>query len=198
MKKLFISLLLPGFLLSSYAAECPCGEKGEAKHKRITVKDRIIGDSDDAVKYTFSKFYKLKITKNQLTRIQKDAELVLPNENKIIKVTGYIRLLKEADDDCDIHIELAADKNPVANRIIAEVPNTEEYCDLREEIFTELKERYNLNKKKTYRFDNQLVPKITVYGYVFFDSGHPTGHNHGSKFVQTVFEVHPVFKIDWE
>ena len=198
MKKFITISFFLLFLLFCFGAECPWGENGEAKHKRVAVKDRSIADSADAVKFTFSKFYKLKITNNQLTQINKNAELVLPNEKIIIKLTGYIRLLKEADDDCDIHIELAADKNPVANRIIAEVPNTDEYCELREEIFVELKERFNLDKKKLYRFDDAIVPKITVYGYVFFDSGHPTGHNHGSKFVQTVFEVHPIFQIDWE
>lgn len=202
MKKYIIILLFTGiFLFSGYAADCPCGEKGIAKHKRVHIKDRSMGNPADATAFTFSQLYKLKITAAQLKQINADSALVLPNENQVISITGYLRILKLSADDCDLHMEIAADKNPVSNRIIAEIPNTAEYCPLRQQVFDELSSQYNLTEKKLYKFGTKqlkALPKVTVYGYVFFDNGHPTGHNHGSIYVKTIWEVHPVFKVEWD
>ena len=55
---------------------------------------------------------------------------------------------------------------------------------------------------KEYHFDktdNGGEPiKINLTGYLFWDSGHPTNKNHGSDKVGSVWEVHPVFKLNWK
>jgi|GEM_PF-3028698 len=198
-------LLFFAFILCC-TADCPCGSTGTSSHHRWELKTRHAGSASQAVKYTFTKLCKLKITNDELTQIKHDALLELPNEKKIIKITGYLRLLKESPDDCDLHMEISTLKADGAFRFIAEVPNTDEYCDLREEIFKQLHDKYNLTRKKKYEFGTTALPalpRITVTGFVFFDNSHfsqsdpDAGHNHGSALVQTLWEVHPVFKMSW-
>jgi hypothetical protein len=205
-KYLAFSILLPALIIFCMAAECPCGNRGTAHHKRFPVKERSIGNSGDAMKYTFTKLCKLKITDAQIKNVRDDETLVLPNEKKIVKITGYLRLLKESADDCDLHMEIATKKADGAYRFIAEIPNTDEYCDLRKQVYDVLKSKYNLNKRKEYDFGTgsiDVLPKITVTGLVFFDNAHishddpDAGHNHGSALVQTLWEIHPVFKVEW-
>ncbi len=204
--KTSLPLLFLFFAFIFCAADCPCGNTGTSSHHRWDVKTRHPGSAGHASKYTFAKLCKLKISNDQLEQVRHDPTLVLPNENKIIKITGYLRLLKESPDDCDLHMEIATLKSNGAFRFIAEVPNTDEYCDLREEIFTQLQNRYQLARKKKYEFGTSSMPelpRITVTGFVFFDNSHfsqadpDAGHNHGSALVQTLWELHPVFKISW-
>ncbi len=38
---------------------------------------------------------------------------------------------------------------------------------------------------------------MTVTGYLFWDSGHPTNANHGSEHVGSVWEIHLISKLRW-
>src|ERR1043165_6071835 len=153
MKKIpTLSILLLSIIFFRAAAECPCGNTGTAHHKRFPVKGRNAGHSENAVKYTFAKLCKLKISEDQIKDVKDDETLVLPNEEKIVKITGYLRLLKESPDDCDLHMEIATKKGETAYRFIAEVPNTDAYCDLRTQIYATMQSKYNLDRKKEYKF----------------------------------------------
>ena len=124
-------------------------------------------------------------------------------ENSIYTVTGYAHIIKISDDDCDIHIELSSDKESKANRIIAEIPNTIEYCMIRDTVLSVLKRKYHFTGSSK-SFDTKSgFPKLTITGYAFWDTAHwskkgvkdKKGHAHGSSKVATLWEIHPVVSI---
>jgi hypothetical protein len=145
---------------------------------------------------------KMKATTQEKKDIKAKEDEPVLREKKRIKVTGYAWIIKLSDEDCDIHIELSADNKKSSKRIIAEIPNTTEYCDLHKRVMNDLTNKFHLNPKTEYHFDqkdNGGKPlMITVMGYLFWDSGHPTNHNHGSKKVGSVWEIHPVWSLKWE
>ena len=179
--------------------KCPCEETKGTTHMRFQVKTRL-PENNDGDKITFSKLNKLKITKQQIQDLKADGTQILANEQNPVHFTGYLCLMKLSPDDCDLHFEISFKKDITTFRMIAEVPNTAQYCALREEVFQTLKTKYNLNKRNKYLFGTgkiKVIPKITVYGFPFFDNAHVTLANHGTKLVQTLWEIHPVYKIDW-
>ncbi len=179
--------------------KCPCEDTQGTNHTRFEVKTRL-PEAADGDKITFSKLNKLKITNQQIQKLKTDGTQILPTEQNPVHFTGYLCLLKISPDDCDMHFEISFKKDITAFRVIAEVPNTAPYCALREEIFKTLKTKYNLKKHNKYLFGTgsiKVIPKITVHGFPFFDNAHVTLPNHGTKLVQTLWEIHPVYKIDW-
>jgi hypothetical protein len=145
---------------------------------------------------------KMKATAQEKKDIKAKEDEPVLREKKRIKVTGYAWIIKLSGEDCDIHIELSADNKKSSKRIIAEIPNTTEYCELHKRIMSDLVSKFNLKAKDDYRFDqkdNGGKPiKMTVMGYLFWDSGHPNNKNHGSKKVGSVWEIHPVWSLKWE
>lgn len=144
----------------------------------------------------------MKITKDEKKQIYSDENEMLEREKKIISITGYAWIIKLSEEDCDIHIELSENNSVSEKRIIAEIPNTADYCKLHERVLHDLISKFHLNKKNDYRFDKTdnggKAIKLTVTGFLFWDSGHPTNKNHGSKQVGTVWEIHPLTKLEWE
>ncbi len=215
MKYLF---LLPGFLLTSFSppakkADCGCGEiKGN--HDRIKLKDRIppasVKTEDASIDDLISK-WPIPYT------ITKDDPNEYDNEKKLYKIEGYLQLIKIEDNDCDIHMEISADQSGNQDRIIAEIPNTKEYCALHKEIMDEVKKLVKKEVSTTpIKFLKQglQVHKIIISGYGFLDTSHKIktpaslpsdpkkkkafdkkfrkGNKHGSADVMTLWEIHPV------
>ena len=199
-----ITILLSTYLLltaSFKKIDCSCNYLGTAAHKRASVKNRHFSDTH-GTRITVSDILKMKITDLEKESIHQDENIVLNNEKRMVAVTGYAWILKISDEDCDIHIELSETNDKNAKRIIAEIPNTSEYCQLHTRVLNDLVNKFKLNKKQDYRFDisdNGGKPlKLTVTGLLFWDSGHPTNHNHGSEKVGSIWELHPVSKLEWK
>lgn len=194
-------LLLLIIIASKPIDGCGCNYLGEATHKRVKVKDRSPASPSGATPLNVSDILSMKATKTETAAIRVDENKPVVREKQIVTVTGYAWIIKESDDDCDVHIEMSETNSKTAKRIIAEIPNTNPYCTFRSSVLGALVTKFHLPVKKVYRFDNGdnngKAIKITVTGYLFWDSGHPTGNNHGSEFVGSVWEVHPISKLRW-
>lgn len=182
-------------------SNCSCGDLGPKDHKRTNVKDRPVSHAH-ATKVPVVFVLNLPISDEEKEEIKQNEDVILTAEKRLVTVTGYAWIVKVSPEDCDIHIEISATNNKNAPRIIAEIPNSNEYCDLHSRVLNDLVERFNLPSKKEYHFDktdNDGKPiKLTVTGLLFWDNGHPTNYNHGSANVGSVWELHPVSKLEWE
>jgi hypothetical protein len=200
--KYFSVLVLLIFTTSFKPIDCPCNFLGTADHKRDKVKNRPPANANTATTIPFQEILKMKIKKSEKDSIKANEDREVFREKKVVSVTGYAWVIKLSDDDCDVHIEMSEKNSKNAKRIIAEIPNTSDYCQLHNRITEDLVSKFHLNKKKDYRFDktdNGGKPiKLTVTGYLFWDSGHPTNKNHGTKQVGSVWEIHPVSQLKWE
>ena len=200
MIKYFIIVALT--FLSFKSADCPCNFLGTADHKRDKVKNRPFANVNNTAKTPLKGILKMKITNSEKDSIKANEDREVFREKKIVSATGYAWVIKLSDDDCDVHIEMSEKNSKKGKRIIAEIPNTSDYCNLHNRIMEDLVNKFHLNKKKDYRFDktdNGGKPiQLTVTGYLFWDSGHPTNKNHGTKQVGSVWEIHPVSQLKWE
>ena len=106
-------------------------------------------------------------------------------------------------NDCDFHLELTkpgGDAND--NRIIVEIPARDFAMDARTAI---LDKRAEMKKAKLMKnaFDFKTPVRVKITGVGFFDATHWTkkkpkvGNGHGTKFVKTLWELHPVFDIEF-
>ncbi len=176
-------------------SSCPCGDTKGSGHERIRVKDRPIPwdtDMKAAADIAISEILQWPTPDPLPARDSASAE-TLPQERPLRRITGYIRLAKLSPDDCDYHMEVAATNGGSHNRMICEIPNTQEYCALRAEFLKVLGLK-KLSGKKTYT--KTKAPKVVITGYSFFDVSHASPkHRSGSKDVATSWEIHPVVKI---
>jgi hypothetical protein len=90
-----------------------------------------------------------------------------------VTVTGWVRLTKISDDDCDIHIQLGADPAKHFPEIIAEIPPTSKA--LRKQFAEAL--GANITKSTKF-FDGPRAVKVTLTGFAFFDASHVCGVRH--------------------
>src|ERR1043166_55160 len=139
-----LTLVILRFGVTGFALpDCPCGSEGHGDHDRWKMKTRNKDQVPPATKTSVDKMMQWKIPKKDRPA-QEDLEEILkhsqpvtdwpyPREAKAFKVSGILRRVKMADDDCDIHMEIAGRGQGDA-RIIAELPNTHEYCQLRKAV----------------------------------------------------------------
>ncbi len=175
---------------------CPCGETKSATHERMLVKNRSIPwESDMKAAHEIAITDILHwATPNPLPDRSPTSTETLPLERPLRKIIGYILLTKLSPDDCDYHMEVAETNSGHHNRMICEIPNTQEYCSLRAEYMKLLGLR-TLDKKITYTRKN--ARKVIITGYPFFDVSHAgPKHRSGSKDVATSWEIHPVVNIE--
>ncbi len=197
---LFVMLLT--IILNAQNKNCNCGVTKGNNHPRQEIKDRSIPSSlGDASNTSVKNIINWPVPDNpKLSGKETD-----PKENSLYTVTGYARLIKIDPEDCDFKIEISGDKQNSGNRIIAEIPNTKEYCFLREKLVSDLKKKDNLTLKGQSTTIKKGV-ELKLTGYAFWDSSFYTdkaaakemGKGHGSKDVKTLWEIHPVVSIEVE
>jgi hypothetical protein len=111
-------------------------------------------------------------------------EMSDPRESQVFTVEGYVIHAKLAEDDCDVHMEIASTNDESAPRVIVEIPNDRGF---------EEAQKLAINSKGK---------KVSLTGYPFWDSAHWSkadqrkGHNHGSAQVGTLWELHPAWKVE--
>jgi hypothetical protein len=127
-----------------------------------------------------------------------DEAAIPPREPKLYTLSGFVRKIKQSDDDCDLHLELAPSGDANEHRVIVEVsanqPALQQTVAGMFNLSTDVQSHtYNADKAK----------KITVTGYAFIDLSHqcskwPTkGCQHGGADVWTIWELHPVVAVKW-
>lgn len=132
---------------------------------------------------------------------RKSGSAIADRENQAFTVTGDLWRVIVEDNDCDFHFEIASPGQPkTAARIIVEIPQGELYLDLRKQLLKELTANgYELAVAKSITLDDPL--RITVTGFAFYDAAHYSkknpkkGHSHGTAFVGTLWELHPVWAV---
>jgi hypothetical protein len=144
---------------------------------------------------------------------KREPEHTYPREDTLFRLTGYLHRAKLADDDCDYHLELAVSKSKSAKHVIVEIPNGAAFCDLRQKFLDGVlgKEKVRngvvstittVGKSEFTIFNDP--PKITVIGYGFLDTAHWSSEDHkrgnkshGSEYVWSLWEIHPVLDVQF-
>jgi hypothetical protein len=137
---------------------------------------------------------------NTSAAIRRSNTPVSPYETRVFRVDGDVWRVKMEDNDNEYHLEISRrDGRRNANRIIVEIPPDPAYAGTRRVLFSVLPGNY-VFRQKTSRNISPPIP-IRVTGYAFYDGAHWTkttvqGHNHGSEFTATLWEIHPAWKIE--
>ncbi len=134
---------------------------------------------------------------------RKKDEPITARESEGFTVTGDLWRFVIEDNDCDLHLELSSPGQPqTASRIIVEVPQGDTFVTFREKTLQALEDHgYTVAVGKSITLDEPI--RVTATGYAFYDGAHYSkknpkkGHNHGTKAVGTLWEIHPAMKIDF-
>ena len=192
-------------------SSCPCGAtKGD--HLRKEVKNRPMPASVHA-KRTVKMREMIGVWDITNGEFEREPTHTYPREDTVFTVVGYLHRTNIAGDDCDFHIEIASSKAHGAKHIIVEIPNTSEFCTLRQKFLNSVIGREKVVNGATSTIDKinttaiifKNPPRVTVTGYAFLDTGHwsATDHHrgngsHGSEYVASLWELHPVLDITVE
>ncbi len=126
-----------------------------------------------------------------------------PRELKLYTTEGDLWRAKIEDNDCDFHLEVTAHGGTkTASRIIVEIPQGDPFLPAREKLIETLAANgYEISHTKPIDLEEPL--RVIVTGFAFYDSAHwstknpKKGHGHGTKYVGTLWELHPVWKIEF-
>jgi hypothetical protein len=122
-----------------------------------------------------------------------------PREASLFRLTGYVRLIKQSPDDCDIHVQVADSPSGDAPEVIVEAsPNQPAARASLARIVG------HAITGTPVRFDGPDAPRITVTGFAFVDLEHANaldrwtarGHGHGTAAVATLWELHPIIAVE--
>jgi hypothetical protein len=188
-----LAWLLPAVASAQTFSVSPCTDSG-AQHERYAMKTRKAPATRNAAnipEVSVRDMVRWATPKNPTV----SGSPLNARERQIVMVTGWVRLTKISDDDCDIHIQLAADPSKHFPQVIAEIPPASK--TLRKEFAHALGANVT---KSTKFFDGPRAVKITVTGFAFFDASHvcadhpKEGCAHG-RGVSTLWELHPVLAL---
>src|SRR5215470_1834913 len=127
------------------------------------------------------------------TNVRKSTAPIDDREKNVYSIEGDVWIAKQAPDDCDIHMEITSPGGSVTDkRIIAEVPSDGYFDSIRQQLLPKL-------GGSTGHLKSSFKVKLTGLG--FFDASHwtsknPVGNHHGSAAVGTLWEIHPVLKLE--
>jgi hypothetical protein len=124
---------------------------------------------------------------------------IVPRESRSFELDAEIRLAKLEENDCDIHLEVAAPGSDGSERVIVEIPGDSDMTETRRRVVELLRPHGELGAAP-------LVPAVPVRvrlrGYAFLDcapthwiAGSKKGRERGSDAVQTMWKLHPVWWI---
>lgn len=123
-----------------------------------------------------------------------------PRESQSFTVEGDLWRLKVEDNDCDLHLELSAPGAAAdAPRIIAEIPTGAGYDGARAAALAAVRLP---SARAGDRLDLATPLRVRLTGYAFWDGAHwcrrdgARGCGHGTPFVATLWELHPVWRFE--
>jgi hypothetical protein len=136
-------------------------------------------------------------------KIRRSNKAIDAHEDQSFTIEGDLWRVIVEDNDCDFHLELANPGQPkTASRIIVEVPQGDGFLPARKILLEELTANgYELSVGKSITLDEPL--RLTVTGFAFYDAAHYSkknpkkGHSHGTAFVGTLWELHPLWDISF-
>jgi hypothetical protein len=126
-------------------------------------------------------------------------QLLDPHEAEAHVLEGDVWVAKIEDNDCDWHLELSApNAGSASDRIIAEVSQGRGFAKPRSEIASMV----GVDEIRTQCFKFSKPARVRLTGWVFYDGHHwskkhpRVGWKHGSDFVKTLWELHPVWSVE--
>jgi hypothetical protein len=121
-----------------------------------------------------------------------------PKESQVFSVEGDLWRVAVEANDCDLHLELSAPgAGPAADRIIVEISQDPPYAATRRALLRHLAANH-------ITIGGPVLTKplrVHVTGFAFYDAFHfysadpQRGHDHGTAFVGTLWEIHPVWQV---
>jgi len=123
------------------------------------------------------------------------------HEGELVSVTGWVRFIKTASDDCDYHIQVTPAENSDAGMIVAEVPEPDAIHvsdpSLRQQLATVRNAiMADLHLAKGPSKSGNVIGKayMTFEGALFFDAWHypDCGSRGVGMQAMTCWEIHPV------
>ena len=132
--------------------------------------------------------------------VRKQNVPISPLESNVYTVEGDLWRVKMEDNDDDYHLEISArGASRTANRIVAEIPPDPAYAGTRRQLLSMLPGSYIFQPKTSRDFTHSIPIRVT--GYAFFDGHHWSskslrGNKHGTAFTATLWEIHPVWKVE--
>lgn len=131
-------------------------------------------------------------------------------EHTIYSLSAYVMYAKRSADDCDIHLEVADVPNPIASRVIVEIPPT--LPDVQDAVVAYL--GIGTLPFAGLSFHTHNAVRLHFLGFGFFDLSHAAeddgkaGQGHGTYRsrvvhqrkvraynVKTILELHPAFAV---
>ena len=117
-------------------------------------------------------------------------------DQKVYRLTGWVRAVRLQDNDCEFHVEVASTAAEGSPRVIVEIPQKEETAA---RTLMSLVGMASGGQTKT--LSPAKAVKLQFVGYAFLDQWHQTnpatktGHGHGGNEVKTLWELHPVWEV---
>jgi hypothetical protein len=130
--------------------------------------------------------------------VRKSNTPIDPKETQAFTLEGDLWRIQTEANDCDFHMELAAPgAGPTADRVIVEIPQDSTFTATRKSILKKLAD-------EGVQFPAPIMTKpirVHVTGFAFYDAFHfsnadpQRGRDHGTAFVGTLWELHPVWSV---
>jgi hypothetical protein len=158
-----LACLLPAIASAQTFSVSPCTDSG-AQHERQAMKTRKAPATRNAATIpdvSVREMVRWPAPKNPSV----STSPLNARERQIVTVTGWLRLTKISDDDCDIHIQLGADPKKHFPQVIAEIPPGSK--TLHPQSAQALAAKLT---KSTKFVDGARAVKITVTWFAFFDA----------------------------
>ena len=137
-------------------------------------------------------------------RMRKTDSVMDPREEQVFTVEGNLWRVKLSEDDCDFHLELGpAGGVKQDERVVVEIPKGQAFLAARESLIKAIPEAGTLKPDEDAKLKANTTLRVRVTGYAFCDLEHYTpknlrrGDGHGGKRVMTLWEIHPVWKIEF-
>jgi hypothetical protein len=136
--------------------------------------------------------------------VRSSNRLIDPRERRTFTIEGDLWRAKFEENDCDIHMEITTAGNRFrSKRIIAEIPADEYFDDIRAVIRNKIRQMKRAGLVKS-NGDPKRAVRVRITGLAFYDGAHwihadaVKGHGHGTAFVKTLWELHPVLALEIE
>lgn len=133
-------------------------------------------------------------------KVRKSNSAISPIEKKVYAVDGDLWRVKMEGNDDDYHLELSnRGAGRTSDRIIVEIPAGSGYEKVRRQFLSLLPGNYIFQPDTTKDLPTSIP--IRIIGYGFCDTTHWTsksvhGNKHGTKYTATLWELHPVWKVE--
>lgn len=205
MERLSRTFVATALLLISYSAaraQAQCPTTPEPQQTRTRVKHRKPPSGIHVSTIQLSEMFDWDLPADiSDPEVRASNEVIHDREGEAFEIEGDLWREKMEMNDCDLHLEVSepgAGKS--ARRVIVEIPARAWANAIRQRILDRVAQMKK-DKLATKTGDLKVPVRIKVTGVAFFDATHWTkekpkiGNKHGTEFVKTLWELHPVFRL---